>query len=150
MGTPTVKSGAETMKIINRTSITSTMGVTLISLITPWRRRRRWPLCAIPFIAIGPPSPALVDLPRQDRGKFVGKTLQALRLFIHLGRELVVENRRRDGGNKADRRCEQRLGDARRHHRERGILGSGDRLKAGHDAPDRAEQADKGTGRTDR
>src|SRR4051794_17831737 len=101
MGTPTVKSGAETMKIMSKTSITSTMGVTLISLMTACRRRRRCPLCAIPPIAIT--LPALVDLPRQDGGEFVGESLQALRLLVHLGRELVVENRRRDGGDKADR-----------------------------------------------
>ena len=33
MGTPTCNSGAATMKMISSTSITSTIGVTLISLI---------------------------------------------------------------------------------------------------------------------
>ena len=41
MGTPTCSSGAATMKMIKSTSITSTMGVTLISLMGAWRRDRR-------------------------------------------------------------------------------------------------------------
>ena len=44
----------------------------------------------------------------------------------------------------------KRFGDARRHHREAGVLGGGDRLKAVHDAPDRAEQADERRRRPDR
>ena len=42
------------------------------------------------------------------------------------------------------------FGDARRDDREAGVLGRGDRLEAVHDAPDRAEQADKRGGRADR
>ena len=37
IGTPTVRSGAATMKMISSTSITSTIGVTLISAIGRWR-----------------------------------------------------------------------------------------------------------------
>ena len=45
IGTPTVSSGAVTMKMMSSTSMTSTIGVTLISLIgRPARRRRRPPL----------------------------------------------------------------------------------------------------------
>src|SRR5680860_795412 len=40
MSTPTVSSGAVTMKMMSSTSITSTMGVTLISLIGSLERRR--------------------------------------------------------------------------------------------------------------
>src|ERR1700722_9033492 len=94
IGTPTVSSGADTMKTISNTSMTSTNGVTLISLMTARRRRPCLPLDAdaITFPAIVPspaapspprpppevPSPALVDLPRQDRGEFVGEPLQPL------------------------------------------------------------------------
>src|SRR4051812_23854890 len=108
------------MKMISSTSITSTIGVTLISLITGLRRCPRLPTATPP---LGPPAPTqsplgrFVDLPRQDRGKFVGEALQPLRLLVHLGHELVIENRRRDGGNKADRGREQGLGDAGRHNR---------------------------------
>src|SRR6185295_8836773 len=152
IGTPTVKSGADTMKMISSTSITSTIGVTLISDITGLRRWRRLPT-AIP--ALAPPAPIVpsgrfVDLPRQDRGKLVGKPLKPLRLLVHLGDELVIENRRRDGGNKADRGREQGLGDAGRHNRQGCVLRGRNRLEAGHDAPDGAEQADEGTSRADR
>src|SRR5262249_10722355 len=149
IGTPTVSSGADTMKMMSSTSITSTMGVTLISLITARRRWRRLPTCAVgtmPAIASLPP---LVDLARQNRRGLGGKAFEPLRLLVHLGNELVIENRRRDGGNKADCSREQRLGDAGRDHRERGIFRGGNRLEARHDAPDGAEQADERSGRAD-
>ena len=53
IGTPTVSSGADTMKMISNTSMTSTIGVTLISLITGLRRCRRRPkvpACAPPLL----------------------------------------------------------------------------------------------------
>src|SRR5437588_4791047 len=120
IGTPTVSSGADTMKMMSSTSITSTIGVTLISASTGLRRWRRLPTA---IVAVAPPAPTqspsgrFVDLPRQDRGKLVGKPFKPLRLLVHLGDELVIENRRRDGGNKADRGREQGLGDAGRHNR---------------------------------
>src|ERR1700682_4844907 len=151
IGTPTVSSGADTMKTMSNTSMTSTNGVTLISLMTARRRRPPLPLDAdsitLPAIV---PSPALVDLPRQDRGEFVGKTLQPLGLPVHLSGELIIENSRRNGGNEANCRRKQRLRNARRHHRQRGVLRRRDRLEAGHDAGDRTEQADEGAGRADR
>src|SRR5947208_13383996 len=119
-GTPTVSSGADTMKMMRSTSITSTIGVTLISAITGLRRCLRLPTA---MVAVGPPaatqSPSgrFVDLPRQDRRELVSEAFQPAGLLVHLGDELVIENRRRDGGNKADRSREQGLGDARRHNR---------------------------------
>src|SRR5947207_13691704 len=104
IGTPTVSSGADTMKMMSSTSITSTIGVTLISAITGLRRWRRLPTATV---AVAPPAPTqspsgrFVDLPRQDRGEFVREALQTLRLLVHLGYEFVIENRRRNGGNKA-------------------------------------------------
>src|SRR5580704_5948219 len=151
MGTPTVSSGADTMKMMSSTSMTSTNGVTLISLMTGRRRRPPLPLDAA---SITPPamvpSPALVDLPRQDRRELVGEPLQPLGLLVHLGGELIIENSRRNGGNEANCGCKQRLRDARRHHRQRGVLRRRDRLEAGHDAGHGAEQPDEGTGRADR
>src|SRR3954454_9101099 len=108
------------MKMISSTSITSTIGVTLISAITGLRRCRRLPTATV---GVAPPAPTnfpsgrFVDLPRQDRGEFVGEAFQPLCLLVHLGNKLVIENRRRDGGNKADRGREQGLGDAGRHNR---------------------------------
>ena len=74
----TVRSGADTMKMISSTSITSTIGVTLISAITALRRLRRPPPPdeLATFIAmyrvltlrstLYRPSRPLVDLTRQD------------------------------------------------------------------------------------
>src|SRR5215470_1229695 len=156
IGTPTVRSGADTMKMINSTSMTSTIGVTLISAITGLRRCRRLPNtpeCAPPpLIAIAVPFyplAALVDLARQDRRELVGEAFEPLRLFVHLGHEFVVKNRRRYGCHKADRSCEQGLGDARRDNRQRRVFRRRDRLEARHDAPHRAEQADERAGRAD-
>ena len=77
-----------------------------------------------------PSSRPLVDLARQDGGKLVGEAFQALRLPIHLGGELVVENGRRDGGDKADGGRKQRFRDTRRDDRQLGVLRGGDRLEA--------------------
>src|ERR1700741_702158 len=103
------------MKMMSSTSITSTIGVTLISLITARRRCRRLEFDAAALALLSPMTilSPFVDLPRQDRAEFVGKAFEALRLFVHLGSELVVEDRCRDGGHQADRGSKQRLRDAR-------------------------------------
>src|SRR6516164_1454613 len=153
IGTPTVNSGADTMKTISSTNMTSTNGVTLISLMTGRRRRRPFPPDeAIPILpaAISSPHPAFVDLSGQDCREFVSKAFQPLRLPVHLTAEFIIENRRRDGGNEANCGGEQRLRDARSDHRERGILRRRDRLEARHDTRHSAEQPDKRPGRTDR
>src|SRR5262245_35280049 len=147
------------MKMMSRTSITSTMGVTLISAITDFRPLR-WPLppeeppALMPMIWCSPPlppydtapSPALVDLAREDRRKFVREPLQPLGLPVHLRAELIIENCRRNCGDQAYVRGKQGLRDARGHHRQRGVFRRRDGLEARHDAPYRAEQADKGPG----
>src|SRR5580704_5124987 len=109
------------MKMMSNTNMTSTMGVTLISLMTPRRRRCRRPeataliplvapipMVQVPVIRPGRSAP-LVDLARQNGRKFVREPLQALGLLVHFGRELIVENRRRYGGHKTDRGREQGL-----------------------------------------
>src|SRR5262249_17822494 len=101
------------MKMMRRTNMTSTIGVTLISATTGARRCRLPTTAAVsPFIAICGPLSPFVDLPRQDRGEFVGEPLQALGLLIHVRDELVIENRRRYGGDEADCGRKQGLGDA--------------------------------------
>src|SRR5215470_3307329 len=117
-GTPTVSRGAETMKMMSKTNMTSTIGVTLISAMTGRRRCRRRPATAAepapiaipdPYPRPGVPGPLFlrrlspfVDLPRQDGGKLVGEALQALGLLVHVGHELVIENGRRYGGDQAN------------------------------------------------
>src|SRR3569833_2331143 len=90
-GTPTVSSGAVTIKTIKSASITSTEGVTLISAIA-----------------------------------------------------------RRHGGQKTHGGGEQGLGDAGRHHGQGRVMAGGDGRETVHDAPHRAEQANKGRHRANR
>jgi hypothetical protein len=63
--------------------------------------------------------------------------------------DLVVGEHGGDGGDEADRGGEQRFRDARRHHREIGVVHRGDGGKTMHDTPDGAKEADKGRGRAD-
>src|SRR5512144_2399897 len=104
-------------------------------------------MTGVPALAAMDPSPALVDLPRQDCGEFVGEPLQPLRLLVNLGRELVIENGRRYGGDKADCGRKKCLGDTWCNDSQGRVLGGGDRLEAGHNAPDRPEQPYKRTSR---
>ncbi len=67
IGTPTVISGAATMKTMSSTSITSTSGVTLMSAITlpppPLRRvLRRW------YPPLAPPAEAPILTPVRQAG----------------------------------------------------------------------------------
>src|SRR5262249_60695080 len=132
------------MKMMSRTNMTSTIGVTLISAMTG-RRRCRLPASAAvpPFIAICVPLSPFVDLPRQDRGEFVGEPLQTLGLLIHVRNELVIENRRRYGGEKAHFGRQQGLGRAGGNHRQRGGLLNRHGPKARSEVPNRPTTADK-------
>jgi hypothetical protein len=58
-------------------------------------------------------------------------------------RQDVVDHHGRNSGHKPQRGCEQRLGDAWRHYREICGVRLRDADEAVHDAPDRAEKADK-------
>src|SRR5437763_6705996 len=99
IGTPTVSSGAVTMKTISSTSITSTNGVTLISCIgLCLRARLRRPppgrcgvgmLAAMGSIPLG--SGAYVDLTRHDGRELVGEGFEPLAQARAVGRKLVVE-----------------------------------------------------------
>src|SRR5580700_6694765 len=131
-GTPTVSSGADTMKMISSTSMTSTIGVTLISAMTGLRRCRRLPATAAApeFMPMAIPLPLLVDLPRQNGGEFVGEALQPLRLLVHIGNELVIKNGRRYGGEEPDCGREQGFRNPGGDHRERGGLLAGNGPKA--------------------
>src|ERR1700760_1735247 len=95
----TVRSGAATMKMMSSTSITSTIGVTLISAMTGLRPPRRRPPPPDPAMLIAMivhsqryawcNSAPLVDLTRQDGGELVGEPFQALGLPVHLRDELI-------------------------------------------------------------
>src|ERR1700687_1835259 len=108
-GTPTVNSGAVTMKTTSSTSMTSTSGVTLMSDIGRWRP---WPLPLAWLTAIG--LRPLVELAREDRAERGGEGLEPARIAVEVGRQLVVGDDGRDRRDEAERGCEQRLGDAGR------------------------------------
>src|SRR3990170_5949693 len=152
IGTPTVNSGAATMKMISSTSITSTMGVTLISCMGAWRWPRRLlrrppPAACLRLIAIG--SAPDVDLARDDGREPVRQGLEPLVDLLRIGGELIVEDHRRNGCNEAEGGGEEGYGNARGHDREAGVLRHRDRLEPGHDAPYGAEQADERRRRAD-
>ena len=115
IGTPTVSSGAATMKMMRSTSITSTIGVTLISAIG--RRRTRRPPRARPEPCSEAPMSGRrpVELPRQDHRELVREALVAADHLVGVLAELVVEDRppgsRRAGRARwraAPRRCRAR------------------------------------------
>ena len=77
---PTVSSGAVTMKMISSTSMTSTIGVTLISLIGATSGAApagsTATLLAVDLLPWLEPHAALVDLARQDGRELVGESLR--------------------------------------------------------------------------
>src|SRR2546426_3180197 len=132
-----VTSGAVTMKITSSTSMTSTYGTMLMSCIGP-RLRRRAGMALLHRLAM------------EDVGELLHEALEAVAQALDVVRVAVVRHHRRDGGKQADRRGDERLGDAGRHLRERRLLDVREAAKGVHDAPYRAEQADVGTHRSRR
>src|SRR5690606_19275322 len=146
-GRSTVDSGAATMKMIRRTRITSMNGVTLISWASPYSSSSSKPPSAIDAPigllrrARGEGTVGAVQIARQQpAGRSRGAPDQFGVAPRH-AREVVVDDDRRNGGDKAERGREQRLGDAGRHHREVGGLRLRNPDEAVHDAPHGAEQA---------
>src|SRR5262249_40305478 len=150
------------MKMISSTSITSINGVTLISCISssvssPWSRRTLMTTLSSTLDGgQGRRSPRgrnrhdgaleiAADEP-QDLRRGVAEPGAIAR---DRPREYVVDHHGRNGGRKPESGRQQRLGDARRDHREVRGMRLGDADEAVHDAPDGAEQADEGGGRTD-
>src|SRR5215469_5967426 len=129
----TVASGAATMKMIRSTRMTSMNGVTLISCWTS----RSSPLEPEPSRN----AMALLRSPRQRRGRHPVAA-------DHAGK-VVVDHDGRDRRDQAERSGEQGFGNAGRHHGEIGGMGFGNTDEGVHDAPDRAEQADKRCGGAD-
>src|SRR5262245_41161858 len=150
---PRYISGAVSMKIRSRTSVTSTSGMMLISArVAPMR----WPplsgSCELTVKAIGSGHPGWGGLGQRPAEQVPELEREAVHLHgpaLHAVDEDVVRD---DGGDRraeAGGRCDERLRDARRDHGEvRRALGA-DALKGRHDAPHRPEQADerRGAGR---
>src|ERR1700687_4212892 len=138
--TPCVSSGAVTMNMMSRTSMTSMYGTTLIS---PISFRRRTPVATSARSRRG-------RVPLQNRREFLGEGIEAQLEAIYLVRVAVVGN---DGGNRrkeSHRGRDERLGDARRDHLQRRLLHVGEPVERIHDAPHGAEQPNVGTCRAHR
>src|SRR5690554_3052083 len=150
IGTPTVSMGAATMKMISNTSMTSTNGVTLISdMRAPARwRRRRAPEPPCRLVSCAPIS--AVQIARQKGAELIGELLESAGDLVAVIGKLVVEDGRRNGGQKAQTRGQKRLGDTGRHDGKVGRLRQRDFLERVLDPPDRAEKPDERAGRTDR
>src|SRR5437879_12689044 len=83
----------------------------------------------------------LPRLAMEDVAELLHEALEAVAQALDLVRVAVVRHHRRDRGEQADRRGDERLGDAGRHLRERRLLNVREAAKRVHDAPQRAEQA---------
>ena len=123
-------------EITSKTSITSTNGVTLISLIGSDRGARsgecRFGLTAILGVLIH-----LVRIAAIHR-KTLGVTSVAIKITV----QLVIGNHRGIAA-KGERSSEQSLGNARRYHCQARVFRNGDLLEAVRDSPDGSKQTNK-------
>src|SRR6516165_12282244 len=158
----TVASGAATMKMISSTSITSINGVTLISCISssvssPWSRQTLMTTHSSTLDGGQWRRPPRGRSRHDGALEIAADEPQDLRRGIaepsavarDRAREHVVDHHGWNGGRKPESSRQQRLGDARRNHREVGGMRFRDADEAVHDAPYSAKQADEGRGRTD-
>src|SRR2546425_7041374 len=154
---PRVIMGAVTMKMISRTRMTSTRGVTLMSDSAGPNRPRPRPGRVIAIASDADLArfdgsrggAAGLDLGLGDRGESEDEAIDAAAQTARPGQEEVVADDGRDGGEQSGGGGDQRLGDPGRDRREAGGAGDADSLKGVHDAPDGPEQPDErsdGTG----
>src|SRR5262245_46774845 len=145
------------MKMIKSTSITSMNGVTLISCVSAKSPSSSNSLPAIETaIALlrrragAAADMGAVEVARQQPRRRARGAVDQLKVALRHPREVIVDDDRRNSGDKADGGCQQRLGNAGGDNRKVRGLRLRDADEGIHDAPDRAEQADKGRGRADR
>src|SRR5580704_14840956 len=114
--TPVVMRGAVTMKMTRSTSMTSMSGVTLMSFIPPMRPPPR---------RTAPPPPMLIGLDPPEtraRGDVGGEAFHDVGDLPHAAGEVVVGHDGGDGGDEADGRRDERLGDLGRDDRQVRVL----------------------------
>src|SRR5688572_8857032 len=140
---PACIAGMMTMKMMSRTSTTSTRGVTLMSGLARSGLRTE-------------------PLPLESARRMTGRGLLVLQVIDELAPRLVereeqpvgagveeVEGQhRRDRDHQAERGDDEGLGDAGRDRAETARALGGDALERGDDADDRAEEADEGRDRS--
>src|SRR5512143_202253 len=134
--TPWVSMGAVTMKMMRRTSMTSTSGVTLISAMTLRSPARPEEL----IIAMMSP---LVDLALEEVDEFGGEAVDPGVDRPDAGQEVVVGDDGRDGRGQPRRGRNEGFGDAGGHGGQRRVPRRRDAGEGVHDPPHGAEQADE-------
>src|SRR5882762_10358230 len=145
------------MKTISRTSMTSMNGVTLISWAsgnsssssTPSKSAPpRLSPTEVPTESLRPAckSAAIIaiEVARQQTGDRAGRPADEVQIRFRRPHQVVVDDHRWNRGGETDGGRQQRFRNARRDHGEICRLGFGNANEAVHDAPHRAEQADKG------
>src|SRR5512143_2426528 len=137
--TPWVSMGAVTMKMMRRTSITSTSGVTLISAMT-LRSPARPEELIIAMVS------SLVDLALEEVDEFGGEAVDPGLNHPDAVQEVVVGDDRRDGRGQPRRGGNESFGDAGGHGGQRGVSSGRDAGEGVHDPPNGAEQADERRG----
>src|SRR4051812_14818818 len=100
------------MKMMSRTSITSTSGTTLISASELATRRPR----PRPGVGLAPGCTFGISgkVPFRDIEEFHGEIVQLRREQLHAVAQRVVEIHGRDGGEESGCRRDERIGDTRR------------------------------------
>src|ERR1041385_2436968 len=153
---PAAMSGVTIMKMIRSTSITSIIGVTLMSdltAVTPPElpvdmATAGHRLLGLEFLGEDRPTELAPDALDEVVDELFRGIGHLDRQVLDLGGEVVVEPHRRDGHQEAERRGDQRLGDTAGDPREadRGAAGAhrGERL---HDAHRGAQEAHERAGR---
>src|SRR5665647_681265 len=134
--TPWVSMGAVTMKMMRRTSITSTSGVTLISAMTLRSPARPEEL----IIAM---ASSFFDLALEEVDEFGRKAVDPGMDRPDAGQEVVIGDDGRDGRAQPRRGGDEGLGDAGGHGGQRGVSRGSDSGEGVHDPPHGAEQADE-------
>src|SRR5947199_5573512 len=122
---PAAMIGVTIMKMMSSTSITSISGVTLMSALTADRAlvtdRATGLLRLLRLEFLGEDRPAELGADALDQvvDQLLGRVGHLDRQEVDLGREEVVEPHGRDRHDQAERRGDERLGDAGQHRRER-------------------------------
>src|SRR5690606_20918403 len=154
----TVASGAATMKMISRISITSMNGVTLISWLSTrsssfWELELRLPAMVL-LRSLGQLFPhgagmTVVDIAADQPFDSRCSVTQEEPVTRDRTGEDVIDDDGRNSGNKADSRGKQSLGNTGRDDRKVRGLRFRNADERVHDAPDGAKQAHEGSCGTD-
>src|SRR5512135_2296121 len=137
--TPWVSMGAVTMKMIRRTSITSTSGVTLMSAMTLRSPARLEEL----IIAM---ASSLVDLPVEEVDEFGREAVDPAVDRPDPAQEVVVGDDGRNGRAQSRRCGDEGLGDPGGDGGQRGVPGCRNAGEGVHDPPHGAEKSDERRG----